>query len=151
MHRAYEPRLERPLQVTQNVTTFHLQKVWPRFEFMDTQIFSVSVCVVGLCVCHPRLTCVCSHMPFEVKRVVESFATVSTGVSLHQAVTLQVTSQHSLQRKYLVARWANKVSRSWGITWTRLVERNEKWAKKGQNDTTPNWTRILKRLETITT
>lgn len=63
MHRAYEPRLERPLQVTQNVTTFHLQKVWPRFEFMDTQIFSVSVCVVGLCVCEspPSHLCVFSY------------------------------------------------------------------------------------------
>lgn len=42
-------------------------------------------------------------MPLEVEGIVESFATESTRMSLHQAVALQVASQHALQREYLVA------------------------------------------------
>lgn len=56
------------------------------------------------------LTCVCSHMPLQVEGVVESFSTVPTWMSLHQAVALQVSSQHALQGEYLVAHGANKVT-----------------------------------------
>lgn len=56
-----------------------------------------------VCMCAKFLTCVRSHMPFEVKGIVESFSTESAGMSLHQAVALEVAGQHALQREYLVA------------------------------------------------
>lgn len=50
-----------------------------------------------------------SHMPLKIKSIVESFSTKPTRVSFHEAVTLQVASQHALQRKRLVAVRTSKV------------------------------------------
>lgn len=49
------------------------------------------------------LTCVCPHVPLQVKGVIESFATESAWMSLHQTVTLEVSGQHALQGEYFVA------------------------------------------------
>lgn len=67
----------------------------------------------------------CSHMPLEVKRIVESFTTESTRMPLHQAVALQMASQHALQREYLVAHGAYKVARPGGSTRLWLLRREE--------------------------
>lgn len=64
-------------------------------------------------------------MPLEVEGIVESFATESTGMPLHQAVALQVASQHALQREYLVAHGAHKVAGAGGSAGSWLVGRDK--------------------------
>jgi len=44
-----------------------------------------------------------SSVPFQVERVVESFSANRAQVSFDVAVTFEVTTQHSLLRKHLVA------------------------------------------------
>lgn len=68
------------------------------------------------------LTCVCSHVPLQVKGIVKSFTTELTWMSLHQAVTLEVAGQHALQGEELVADWAYEVTSARGSARSRLEE-----------------------------
>lgn len=90
------------------------------------------VCVWGglrrssVCVCvFTPLTCVCAHVPLEVKGVVEAFATVAAGVSLHHAVALEVARQHALQGKHLVTHRTQEVTRAGGDTGAGLSQRRK--------------------------
>lgn len=73
-------------------------------NLMMVELFNAAdtITLKSVCMC-PSLTCMCSHMPLEVKGIIESFTAESTRVSLHHAVALEVASQHALQGEYFVA------------------------------------------------
>lgn len=77
-----------------------------------------------------KITCVCSHVPLQVKGVIETFAAVPAGVPLDEAVALQVTGQHALQWENLMAHGAQEITRTRGRGLWADVNRKEKSDEK---------------------